>query len=98
MHGIRGMYSFVWPFCSKSCYIWLEILLDCLLCLSPCLLSLPSLGPSHLAWIEVSMENFWYLGPQSLIAKSCKYDEINSDKATSLLNQCELKKKPFKLI
>ena len=43
--------------------IWLEILLDCLLCLSPCLLSLPSLGPSHLAWIEVSMENFWYLGP-----------------------------------
>jgi hypothetical protein len=28
-----------------------------------CLHSLSSLGPSHPAWIEISLENFWYLGP-----------------------------------
>jgi hypothetical protein len=37
--------------------------------LSPCPHSLPWIGPSHPAWIEVSVENFWYLGPQPFLNK-----------------------------
>jgi hypothetical protein len=36
------------------------------LCLHACT-HFPSLGLSHLAWIEISLENLWYPGPQNLI-------------------------------